>query len=338
MHNKLKTLNPATVSSASVLDLIDVCLALKLMTPATLEQLKLERERLLNPEERIAEEKIILLWQHLSQHCDRPEFGLLVGQQINPQAKGVLASWVSQCANLEEALLVFKQHIALMNPSEQWQLHNQGEEVCLSFSFAQDKHYPNGAIERSMSALLTWGQALTGENIPLKKAQFTYSKPGYLTHYHETFGPQLEFNTPANTLVFNRDVLQRPVLSSNHYLKKIIKEKALEIFNALQDGAPLSLLILQLIKINLPKQKASIDILCDELSISRQTLYRKLKSEDTDFKSLLSQARQELALNLLKQNQHSMESIGVALGFKETSSFNKAFKRWFGVSPRDYIF
>ena len=338
MHNKLKPLSPTTVSSASVLDLIDVCLTLKLITPTTLEQLKLERGSLLNPEDRIAEEKIILLWNHLTQHCGRPEFGLLVGQQINPQAKGVLASWVSQCATVEEALLVFNKHIALMNPSEQWQLHNQGEEVCLSFSFIENKHYPKAAIERSMSALLTWGQALTAQTIPLLKAQFTYSKPDHLTLYHEIFGRQLEFNAPANTLVFNREVLQRPVVSSNHYLKKLIKEKALEIFNALQDDAPLSLLILQLIKINLPKQKASIDILCDELSISRQTLYRKLKSEGTDFKSLLSQARQELALNLLKQNQHTMESIGVALGFKETSSFNKAFKRWFGVSPRDYIF
>jgi len=338
MHNKLKPLSPTTVSSASVLDLIDVCLTLKLLTPTTLEQLKLERASLLNPEERIAEEKIILLWNHLTQHCGRPEFGLLVGQQINPQAKGVLASWVSQCATLEEALLVFNKHIALMNPSEQWLLNPQDEEVELSFSFAQDKHYPNAAIERSMSALLTWGQALTAQIIPLLKAQFTYSQPGHLRHYHEIFGQHLEFNAPANTLVFNREVLQRPVVSSNHYLKKLIKEKALEIFNALQDDAPLSLLILQLIKINLPKQKASIDILCDELSISRQTLYRKLKSEGTDFKTLLSQARQELALNLLKQNQHSMESIGEALGFKETSSFNKAFKRWFGVSPREYIF
>ncbi len=336
MQKKIIAPSAAHVSTTSVLDLVDACLALKIISIDTLEKLQLSRNLLLNPEARIDEKKVIALWQYLTDHCEIPHFALLVGQQINPQAKGLLASWVSQCATLGEALQVFAQHIALMNPSEQWQINTQGNLVCLSFHFSKDKNYPACAIERSMSALIAWGQVLAMEKINIEFASFTFSQPNHLDYYGELFGDKLKFNTTANTLLFKTSVLERPIYSSNHYLKEMVKEKALSILNAWQAGAPLSQHILQLIQINLPKQKACIEILCDELSISRQTLYRKLQEEGTDFKTLHTQARKELALKLLIENSHNMASISQALGFKETSSFYKAFKRWFGVSARDY--
>ena len=336
MQKKIIVPTSAHVSSASILDLVDACLALKIISIDSLEKLQLSRNLLLNPEERIEEQKVIALWQYLTDHCEIPHFALLVGQQINPQAKGLLASWVSQCATLGEALQVFTQHIALMNPSEQWQIKTQGNLACLTFHFSTDKNYPACAIERSMSALIAWGQVLAMEKIHIERAEFTFSQPKHLDHYGELFGDKLEFNGTANTLLFKKSILERPIYSSNHYLKEMVKEKALSILNAWQAGAPLSQHILQLIQINLPKQKACIEILCDELSISRQTLYRKLQEEGTDFKTLHTQARKELALKLLIENSHNMASISQALGFKETSSFYKAFKRWFGVSARDY--
>jgi AraC-like DNA-binding protein len=72
------------------------------------------------------------------------------------------------------------------------------------------------------------------------------------------------------------------------------------------------------------------------LNISRQTLYRELKKQNTDFKSLFESIRKEQALLLLSSGKETIDSISLKLGYKDNSSFHKAFKRWYGQSPAMY--
>lgn len=56
----------------------------------------------------------------------------------------------------------------------------------------------------------------------------------------------------------------------------------------------------------------------------------------TTYGDLLSETRQELAEQYMRQNRHSVSEIAFLLGFSEISSFSRAFRAWTGESPSHY--
>ena len=79
--------------------------------------------------------------------------------------------------------------------------------------------------------------------------------------------------------------------------------------------------------------EASIDTIADKLALSRQTIFRKLKAEDTTFQQLLDELRHKLALDYLSKSKASVHEIAYLLGFSDPTAFSRAFKRWTGYSP-----
>ncbi|MNF14031.1 HTH-type transcriptional regulator VirS [compost metagenome] len=54
------------------------------------------------------------------------------------------------------------------------------------------------------------------------------------------------------------------------------------------------------------------------------------------FTQLVDQIRRDLAMAHLKQQTLSVTQLASLLGYSETSAFSRAFKRWFGVSPKQW--
>ena len=63
---------------------------------------------------------------------------------------------------------------------------------------------------------------------------------------------------------------------------------------------------------------------------------RHLAEEGTSFKELLNEARVTLGRNYVEEGRLSVTEIAFVLGFADTSTFSRAFKRWTGMSPREY--
>ncbi|MBU6351284.1 MAG: AraC family transcriptional regulator [Chloroflexi bacterium] len=70
-----------------------------------------------------------------------------------------------------------------------------------------------------------------------------------------------------------------------------------------------------------------------ESSSEGSSLQRQLAAESTTFRDLLDIYRQEQALFLLQQGKRDLANVAYSLGYKEQSSFNRAFRRWTGTSP-----
>ena len=69
------------------------------------------------------------------------------------------------------------------------------------------------------------------------------------------------------------------------------------------------------------------------LSVTPQTLHRRLAAEGLTFQGLKDEVRRDLALELLSDRRKSLQEIALTLGFSEHSSFHRAFRRWTGLSP-----
>lgn len=78
-----------------------------------------------------------------------------------------------------------------------------------------------------------------------------------------------------------------------------------------------------------------IDEVARELGCSRQTLYRRLKTEGVTFAELLDDLRRRLALRFVRERGLSVKEAAWRLGFSDPAAFSRAYKRWTGTSPSE---
>ena len=84
------------------------------------------------------------------------------------------------------------------------------------------------------------------------------------------------------------------------------------------------------------KYSWSINDVCEQLFISRATLYRLLKKQGLSFVEMLSHERLCNAKRLLLNSQISIDRIAYECGFKSSSYFGKKFRSHFGSMPSQY--
>lgn len=327
-----------SVSTSIILVLLDTAHSLSMLAP----NIELpDRASFLNPEERINERVLIDLWQLIDQESNVEGYGLLLGKHKNPSTKGLLSALISQSETLKDAFLTYTKYIDWMSPSEHWTLKENNNTLELSLSINLEKGYPIAAIERSMSSMLNWFRFLTGNEPQLISAHFNYDQPSYLEEYKATFGQNIVFSSQQNALIVKRDIFEGTLSGYNPYLKNILETK---IQSAIVNSKVIENrvtrfdkdTIIDLIIIFLPQNKATIDYVCNHLSISRQTLYRYLKKENTSFKELLDETRKKRATILLSDKNKNIQYISDQLGYSEVSSFYNAFARWFNMSISYY--
>jgi AraC-like DNA-binding protein len=70
--------------------------------------------------------------------------------------------------------------------------------------------------------------------------------------------------------------------------------------------------------------------------MSERTLQRRLEEEETSFLQLLDDTRRELADQYLGRLHLSLGQAAYLLGFSDQSSFFRACRRWFKLSPGQY--
>jgi len=80
---------------------------------------------------------------------------------------------------------------------------------------------------------------------------------------------------------------------------------------------------------------ASMDVVAEKVGMSRRTLLRRLKEEDTTFERVLDDLRHRLALDFVAGDRVSVNETAYLVGFSDPAAFSRAFKRWTGMSPRE---
>lgn len=93
--------------------------------------------------------------------------------------------------------------------------------------------------------------------------------------------------------------------------------------------------VTKIILSRLDDEDLSIKKVAKEMLVSVRTLQNRLEDEGIVFSDLLRDIREKLAKKYLREN-YTVEQITYLLGFSEPSVFRKAFKKWSGVTPREY--
>lgn len=83
--------------------------------------------------------------------------------------------------------------------------------------------------------------------------------------------------------------------------------------------------------------RLSLHKLAENFNMSPRTLMRHLENEGTNFRDLRDDVMARRAIYYLEEKQWKIEAVAVALGYKDSSAFRRAFYRWYGHSPTAHL-
>jgi AraC-like DNA-binding protein len=92
----------------------------------------------------------------------------------------------------------------------------------------------------------------------------------------------------------------------------------------------------RLIRRQLLVSKCHADDIATALAIHRRTLDRRLAAEGTTFRELHDAVKHDVARQLLRETSLSVRQIAAHLRYDSVANFSTAFRRWSGITPRDY--
>ncbi|NIF23434.1 AraC-like transcriptional regulator QhpR [Candidatus Pantoea multigeneris] len=263
-------------------------------------------------------------------------FGLHYGKQFKPQSLGLIG-YIGLCSStLEQAL----HNVVTAFP---WHQHDTLTRlVDKGDSWRLDYQVRHGAIlARRQDAELTLGMFLNiirhvaGKNWAPREVHFEHPRPEQWHEHCKIFDAPVWFDQPFNSLVIAKRDLQRSMPESDPMLLMVMQD-AIRRLNSSASQQSLVEQVRAQISLSLLQGEPVLEEVADKMGLSSWSLQRRLREEGGSFTTLVDKVRCEMATHYLQQKQLPISEMALLLGYSEVSAFSRAFRRWFGVSPRQW--
>ncbi len=156
---------------------------------------------------------------------------------------------------------------------------------------------------------------------------------------YEHWGCDVEWEQDTDSIVIENCKLDRPFPHFNPYIHNILLEKVEEDFQAIFSVTSISHLVEDTILEVIHNQNITfkstlvLERICNRLCISKTTLSRRLKEEDTTYKEIEKRVKLEESVNLLRNTNMPIGNISYHLGFSCQAAFNRFFNDQMDISP-----
>ncbi|MFF7815552.1 AraC family transcriptional regulator [Streptomyces sp. NPDC007945] len=178
---------------------------------------------------------------------------------------------------------------------------------------------------------------LVRRRIGLRRVEFAHAEPHHSAEYALLFGAPCVFGAGRTAAVLDRADLDEPVLRDAAALRDFLRRAPDGVLVCSEWGSTVTGRVRHLIGRALPTGPVPTpEELAERLSVSPQTLRRRLAAEGTTYQRLRDQVRRDHAFAELAAGRVSIERLSRRLGFSEPSAFHRAFRRWTGETPRAY--
>lgn len=174
-------------------------------------------------------------------------------------------------------------------------------------------------------------------DVPLTRVWFTTSAPSSCVKLIEFFGvSDLKFDQPTNGFAVNRSALELPVRGGDPALYGFLEEHALHALASRPKTDDLIDKLRYLVRDALKQGEPNIERLATRMHMSGRTLQRRLADLKTSFQEVLDGVRFDLARTYLRDDRLDISQVAYLLGYSELRAFDRAFRRWANMAPRDW--
>ncbi len=293
-----------------------------------------QHSRISDPDGWIPMASYVRLWELAIDATGDPALALRLREKTGMRSIHFVVQLAMHCSTLAEALFHFNKYSRLLSETDNIELSENGDLIEITYTNTSP-YQVRWLPEHNFSFGIELGRSLVSGSYDPVSVNFQHADPGYKEVYDEVFNAPVLFQQPENKILLRKNDLLKPITVRDPYLKKVLMNYAELSMNKTKRQDSLQDKIKSYIISSLPSAGVTLESAASELNTTRSTLYRQLKTEGTSFKELLLSTRQEMAKNHLR-NGMTNSQVAYLLGFSEPPAFQRAFKRWYNISPGEY--
>ncbi|MBF9030954.1 helix-turn-helix domain-containing protein [Rhodobacterales bacterium HKCCE3408] len=190
--------------------------------------------------------------------------------------------------------------------------------------------------EATLASAVSIARQVSPEPIAPLEVLIRHRGPKSVAAHEAYFGCPVRLGAELDALLFSSETLEQQNILGDEGISRFLTSHLDDELSGIADAPAIVArardAIAQALSEGVPKQ----DHIARGLGLSARSLHRRLSEHGMSFHGLTEETRRELAVGLLRDENHSLAEIAFLTGFSEQSSFTRAFKRWIGTTPASY--
>jgi AraC-like DNA-binding protein len=294
----------------------------------------IELNGLQSPQDRLPVERVQRVWQYAESHCD-DAFGLVVAQALSPVSLHALGAGLWCSANLQEFFERYIRYRSVLSHSHFCELVE--DEDGLHFRLVDERPLKSEIThEAALGFLVRVIFSTLGPDFSPLALNLTRPSSPALDEVARFFNTTVNPASATYSLVIDEADMRRPMRYANpelareldaiveHYIAEhgLISEYMLRVRNTIED------LLLS--------GEVSLEAVAQQLHVTPRTLQRRLADESSSYHDVLEGVRRTMAERYALDRELSATEIAARLGFADSGSFSRSFRRWTGSSFAAY--
>jgi AraC-like DNA-binding protein len=169
-----------------------------------------------------------------------------------------------------------------------------------------------------------------------ERVNFDYSAPPYSTEYTRVFGGVERFEQQFTGLIFDSRLMNVTSPYNDEDVHSALRSIAEQRILRLTQRTPYAVRVRDALVKQGPPCDSDMEGVARTLGLSVRSLRRRLADEGKTYNAVANDALAIIARDLLRQKQRTIQEAAYDMGFSDTSTFHRAFKRWTGMTPQEY--
>lgn len=264
---------------------------------------------------------------------DTPALGFELGLHYNISTFGTWGFAMRTSRNLREAIGRAIRYLPLSTAYCTFDTRVEGDEFILKADpSAIPAHLRRFFLERDLgTAIILMRELCLSDQTLVTRMELAGPCPPGGERLEALSRVPVRHGCSSNALVMSNAAVERPLPTYDRQLVRLLEDQCRQLLAQRQPAGvagqvrqcllgPLGLL-------------ATLEDVAGALLVSPRSLRRKLEAEGASFRGIVEEAREQLALQLLEMTDMKLDELSLHLGYADTASFTRAFRRWQGISP-----
>ena len=331
MHKK----EPTTISTwtATVVQTVKSygCASENLLAEAGIDE-----KLLSDPDARVRIEDMSRLWKLAVDLTGDACIGLKAASHIRPTTLHALGFALMVSSSMHDAFDRLHRFYRIVSDAiDVWfEYSEDAMAVCLD---ASDKaEAPSDeAIDMIMATVVSFARTLASDGFDPLRVELMRPRPAKPDAFERFFRSPVRFSAGLNRIYYPIDDMHAPLPTANVEIARGNDQIVIDYLARFDKSRIAHQARAKLIEL-LPRGEPSIDTLARSMGMSTRSLHRHLRREQAAYRDILDDIRRYLAAQYLKQRHLSITEVAFRLGYSDAGNFTRAFKRWFGLSPKEF--
>jgi AraC-like DNA-binding protein len=247
----------------------------------------------------------------------------------------ITAHLVMQATCFRAAIETILQYHRLINDRPYWVVSEEEHTATIRYAGEPGPlRCRRFRAEFTVTAMCKMVQYFARMALPLVVA-FDYPEPSYRKEYAAAFQGRERFAQPFTGIVFPRALLDATHMNGDVEFHSTLKAQAAKRVAKLDRDTTYAERVREYVSANPGRQ--DMPSVARALGVSARSLRRRLSEEGTLYNVVVDRAIASVAIRLLLDEQRSIQEVSHELSFSDASTFCRAFKRWTGATPKQFL-